>query len=66
MTLSLTPATFGLDPAHEWLLELDFTDLFEGPDEELEELIETAPNQAAKAWLTGWVITRRLFSALAH
>ena len=45
--------------ASDWLMELDFVDLHEGPIKEIELLAEQAPSVSARDYLLRWAQRRR-------
>ncbi len=45
--------------ASDWLMELDFVDMVEGPIEEIELMAEKAPSASARDYLLRWAQRRR-------
>lgn len=45
--------------ASDWLMELDFVDLHEGPIEEIEQMADQAPSESARDYLLCWAQRRR-------
>lgn len=46
------------EEARNWLMELDFIDLIEGPLNEIERMASTAPSDSARSYLLGIVSAR--------
>jgi hypothetical protein len=41
--------------AREWMMELDFVDIYEGSLDELRDMANRAPSPSARFWLKGWI-----------
>lgn len=52
--------------AREWLDELDWVDLHEGPLEHLQELAGRAPGDSARSWLQAWISLRTKRSQIEY
>jgi hypothetical protein len=53
------------DEARDWMMELDFVDIYEGSLAELGALAEEAPSESARFWLQGWIACRQSRENLA-
>lgn len=51
--------------AHEWMMELDFVDIYEGNLDELRHMANRAPSPSARFWLNGWIACREQREALS-